>query len=198
MKSTQKPAIADNDDVLRLLRAARTRTDQVRLFCLVRFGAHPENLRRWKPDENIILTETEGIIRYRRAKNARPMRFFIPLEQAGAIHETARRNGLKITNQRYEQICREAQERSGIDYPLTVSPWTLRHTHVLNELRKHLRAHAGGTLPGDTLYLVSISAGCTVDTVARHYLTLQDWLSTRGPSVAEPLDLSDFRFMEYD
>ena len=198
-QNNQKIAIYDNEDVIKLLNAPKTRTDQVRLFCMVRFGTHPKNLRAWKPGENIILTETEGLIRYLRAKNSRPMRFIIPRGQAAVIRQVAARpKGLNISNQQYEQVCHEAQELSGVDYPGRISPLTLRHTFILNELKRNMQMHQAGRLPGDIIDLTAAAAGCTRETVMGHYLSLEQWAGMHGPGTYEPLDLTDFRFKETD
>jgi hypothetical protein len=188
-ESTQKIAIQRNEDVLTFLNAAKTLTDQVRAFCLVNYGSHPENLRGWKNGKHITIGENTGIIEYKRAKNAKPMTFIIPKHHAEAIASVVRRGRLNVSNRRYEQICGYMGE-SVPDY-LTppVSPWTMRHTFILNSLKRHLN-HP------NCMNLVAIEAGCTVETVARNYLTMNEWIAAGLPQNRDPLDLSAFKFME--
>lgn len=176
----RKTALFENKDCITFLDNAKTITDQVRSFLMLNYGMHPENLRRLQKDKNI--TE-RGVLEYKRAKNDRPRRELLSKEQAKVIYSVVKRGALKKSNRAYEYMCEE--QGIGIDYSSPpISPMTLRHTYVLNMMRRF----------DFDLELVSAKAGCNKSTVIQNYLDLEDWQDIHKKKFQEPLDLSDYEF----
>ena len=181
----RKVAIFDNEDALRFLENARSITDQVRTFLMLGFGMHPENLRRLNK-KNITLAESSAMLEFKRAKNDRNRSEMLKSHQAKVILKIIKRGGLNISNRAYELICAEQGKILTNYVTPPISPLTLRHTYILNLLRRF----------NFDMDLVSVKAGCKVSTVIQNYVDLEDWEKIHKERFREPLDLTDFEFIE--
>lgn len=179
----RKVAIFNNEDCIKLLESAKTITDQVRVYLMLAFGMHPENLRNLTggPKGNV---RPEGIIQFTRAKSYAPMRHLITENQAEVIIKIIRSGKLKVNNRTYEYVCKYMGESLPKYQTKPVSPDTLRHTYILNELRRF----------NCDLHLVSVKAGCHIRTVKQNYLDLLDWERIHQKENMIPLDLSQWIF----
>lgn len=179
----RKVAIFDNKDAIRFLENARTLTNQIRTFLMLAYGMHPENLRRLKI-KNFKIAEENAMLEFKRAKNARPRSEILTRHQAEAIVKAIKRGKLNISNKGYELICAD----QGIfltDYVTPpVSPLTLRHTYILNLLRRF----------DFDMELVAVKAGCKVSTVIQNYIDLEDWEKIHTEEYRDALNLTNFMF----
>ena len=188
-----KVAIFDNDGAIRFLRAARTIDDEVRTYMLLAFGMHPKNLRLLKAGDDKTKGDKitkEGLLIFKRAKNQKARRELMSPEIALVIWNVVKKGKLNVSNSFYEQIC-EAQGQIAIpDYISNpVSPYTLRHTYILNQYRLYAHRH-------DVIDFVATKAGCTRDVVMQNYLDLSSWERTYEQEYREPLDLTQWNFGE--
>ena len=178
-----KIAIQDNQDVINFLKASKNLEDEVRMYLIIAFGMHPKNLRTLKAGDdktkgNVITKR--GVLEFKRAKNQKPRRELLSEEIATVIWHVAKRGKLNVTNTYLQQICKEQGRKAIPKYKTPpVSPMTLRHTYILNQLRRH-------TGRADRIDLVTKGAGCTRDVVMQNYLDYADWEG-----------LSNWKFGEY-
>jgi integrase len=186
----RKVAIFDNEDVKRFLKSARKIDDEIRVFPLVAFGMHPENLRRLKAGDERTKGDkiTTDILLFNRAKNDEPRRQLLNKDVALVLHKACERGVFKISNRAYEQICEYMGNKSIPHYQTRpISPLTLRHTYILNMLKEYRGKN-------DALDYVSKKAGCTRGVVIQNYIDLEDWQKINKVGDAEPLDLTEWKF----
>lgn len=188
-----KDPIRDNEDVLTLLNNARCQRDQVIAFLFVAFGMHSKNVNELKPDD-ITLGQKDALLEFQRAKNAYLRSETIPRHQAVVILKWVKSGKLRKSNKTYENIIEymgkfltDPDNRKYLTGK--VSPRSLRHTYVLNQLREFWD-------DTDKLDLVAAKSGCHKDTVLRYYLKLKDWIRIYKEGDKKPLDLTKFVFME--
>jgi integrase len=188
----RKMAIFDNEDAKRFLKSARKIDDEIRVFPMLAFGMHPENLRRLKAGDEATKGDkiTKDILEFKRAKNDYPRRQLLNRDVADVLHKACSRGVFRISNRAYEQIC-EYMGHIGIPTYQThpVSPHTLRHTYILNCLREYKGQN-------DAMDLVSVKAGCNKSTVIQNYVDLQDWERIHNAYDGSPLNLTDWVFGE--
>jgi hypothetical protein len=187
IKTTRKVAIFENINVERFLKSALTRDNEVRMYMLVAFGMHPENLRRLEIKKNI---SENGVLEFKRAKNDHPRRELLSSEISKVIYDATKRGVFKISNRGYEYICEDIGKRGIPDYESPpVSPLTLRHTFVLNCLREYRNSP-------DCLDVVASKAGCNKSTVIQNYIDMQDWEKIHEVEHQTPINLTNWVFMD--
>lgn len=189
---SSKVAIFDNDKVLKFLNNADNQVNQVRAFMPLAFGMHLENMRKLIAGDDNTKGDviTKKILEFSRAKNRKKRRELLSDAQAEVIWKVAKRGKLKISNQGYDEIFTKMGNII-TEYPTPpVTQMTLRHTFVLNQLREHWGEP-------DKFDLVVKKVGCTREVVAQNYLDLDQWTKLNKREFQEPLDLMNFKFMEY-
>jgi len=189
-----KVAIFYNEDVKQFLRAARTLDDEVKTYMMLAFGMHPKNLRLLKAgdvnDTKGDIITRRGVLDFKRAKNQKSRRELISTEIAEVIWDVVKRGKLKASNTYYELICKN-QGRIAIPHyeKPPVSPYTLRHTYILNQLRVYSHRN-------DIMDFVAKKAGCTREVVLQNYIDFESWENLQHEENKKPLDLTHWIFGE--
>jgi hypothetical protein len=164
---TPNTGIADPAAPGRILAAAADLLDWGIAWCCVLEGMHPTQIIRLRSPA------FDGqMLHWIRVKNEKPRRTLIGPEDKERLLQFLAlmdRPATRPTRKTIWQRSRLMVARAGFEG----GPRVLRKTFILNELRKH-RGRA------DMMDLVAIRAGCTRETVAQHYLDLDQWEGLYG------------------